>query len=286
MPTDQIPIGTFSRITHLSQKALRFYDERGILVPAVKDICTGYRYYTYVQVERGIRIRHLLWLGFGISEVEAILDARERGDAGTIREHFTRRLAAIEREAGRLHVIAEALHKQEQDPLNGGFNMSITEPAIKDVPALRTLSLRERGVYQEAIPRMIGELFTYVYSEGGRQPAARIAGPIMFICHDEEYRETDADIEIAIPVVGPVSLDASRVEVKTLPGGRFLSVLRTGSYPGVEKAYERLFAWMNENHLVPAGPSRELYLNDPAEVPEEELLTEVQIPVQGISPSP
>ncbi|EHQ35283.1 MerR family transcriptional regulator [Methanoplanus limicola] len=31
---------------------------------------------------------------------------------------------------------------------------------------------------------------------------------------------------------------------------------------------------------VPAGPTRELYINDPAEVPEEELLTGVMIPVR------
>ncbi len=286
MPVDQIPIGTFSRITHLSQKALRLYDERGLLVPAARDICTGYRYYTFTQAERGIRIRHLLWLGFGLSEVEAILEARERGDAGAIQEHFARRLAETEREAGRLHVIAEALRRQKQDPFNGGFSMSITEPVVKDIPALRALSLRERGVYQEAIPRMIRELFTYVCPEEGRQPAARVAGPIMFICHDEEYRETDADIEVAIPITGPAGLDGAAAGVVTLPGGRFASVLHTGPYPGVGKAYERLFGYMNEHRLVPVGPSRELYLNDPAEVPEEELLTEVQFPVENLPPSP
>ena len=286
MPADQIPIGTFSRITHLSQKALRLYDERGLLVPAARDICTGYRYYTFVQVERGIRIRHLLWLGFGLSEVESILEARERGDAGTIREHSARRLAETEREAGRLHAIAEALRKQKQDPFNGGFSMAITEPVIKDIPATRALSRRERGVYQEAIPRMIGELCAYVSPADGRQPAAKVTGPIMFICHDEEYRETDADIEVALPIVGSVNLDGSAAGVVTLPGGRFVSVLHTGPYPGVGKAYERLFAYMNEHRLVPAGPSRELYLNDPAEVPEEELLTEVQFPVQDLPPSP
>jgi len=63
-------------------------------------------------------------------------------------------------------------------------------------------------------------------------------------------------------------------------------VLHTGPYSGVGKAYERLFAYMNEHCLVPAGPSRELYLNDPAEVPEEELLTEVQFPVQDLPQSP
>lgn len=284
MPVDQIPIGTFSRITRLSQKALRHYDERGLLVPAARDICTGYRYYTFAQAERGLRIRHLLWLGFDLSEVEAVLAARESGDAGAIRDLFRARLAATEREALRLHAIAEVL--RIQDPLNGGFHMSITEPAIKDVPAQRALSLRERGAYHEAIPRLIGELLTYVCPEDGRRPAARMAGPVIFICHDEEYRETDADIEVAIPIIGPVSLENSRVDIVTLPAGRFVSVLHTGPYPGVGKAYERLFACMGERGLIPAGPSRELYLNNPGEVSEDELLTEVQFPVQEIPPSP
>lgn len=277
MPVDQIPIGTFSRITQLSFKALRLYDERGLLVPAARDLCTGYRYYTFAQIERGIRIRHLLWLGFGLSEVEVILDAKSRGDAGVIRDLFARRLAATEQEARRLHVIAETL--RAQDPLNGGFRMSVTEPVIKEIPASRVLSCRERGVYQETIPRLIHELCDCVCPADGRQPPAKITGPIMFICHDEEYRETNADIEVAIPIVGPVSIDASGVEVRNLPGGRFATVLYTGPYPGVGKAYEQIFAYMGEHRLVPAGPARELYLNDPHEVPEDELMTEVQCPV-------
>jgi effector-binding domain-containing protein len=284
MSVDQIPIGTFSRITRLSQKALRLYDERGLLVPSARDICTGYRYYTFAQAERGLCIRHLLWLGFDLGEVEAILGARERGDAGPIRYHFAQRLAATEQEVHRLHAVAEVL--RTQDPLNGGFRMSITEPVIKDVPAQRALTRREKGAYVEAIPRLIGELCAVVSPPGGREPAARMAGPVIFICHDEEYRETDADIEMAIPIVGLVSLDGTAVEVRTLPGGRFLSVLHTGPYPGVGKAYERLFAYMGEHGLAPGGPSRELYLNDPAEVPEDELLTEVQFPVEEVPLSP
>jgi DNA-binding transcriptional MerR regulator len=34
MTAERIPIGTFSRVTRLSQRALRLYDERGLLVPA------------------------------------------------------------------------------------------------------------------------------------------------------------------------------------------------------------------------------------------------------------
>ena len=43
MTVDQIPIGRFSIVTRLSLKALRYYDEKGILAPKAKDHFTGYR---------------------------------------------------------------------------------------------------------------------------------------------------------------------------------------------------------------------------------------------------
>ncbi len=278
MAADRISIGMFSLVTHLSPKALRLYDEKGLLVPAERDICTGYRYYTYAQIERAVRIKNLLWLGFSLDEAANLLCARERGDAGRVRSLFAKRLAATEREIRRLHAVQEVL--QQQDPLSGGFRMSITEPEIKEIPALRVLSRRERGVYQEAIPRLIGELCAFLDAGNGQQSAARVAGPIMFICHDEEYRETDADIEIAVPIAGRVTVDSPAIEVRTLPAARVVSVLHTGPYPGVGAAYEKIFAYLGSHGLAPAGPTRELYFNDPAEVPETELLTEVQCPVR------
>ena len=53
MTVERIPIGTFSSVTRLSQRALRLYDERGLLVPAGKDICTGYRWYTTTRSAAG-----------------------------------------------------------------------------------------------------------------------------------------------------------------------------------------------------------------------------------------
>jgi hypothetical protein len=45
-----VPIGDFSRMTHLSVKALRFYHDQGLLEPARIDPQTGYRYYDPGQV--------------------------------------------------------------------------------------------------------------------------------------------------------------------------------------------------------------------------------------------
>jgi len=44
-------------------------------------------------------------------------------------------------------------------------------------------------------------------------------------------------------------------------------------------AYEAIREYMAKEGLKVAGVYREVYLNDPNETPEEELLTEVQVPV-------
>jgi DNA-binding transcriptional MerR regulator len=77
MTVDQIPIGRFSVVTSLSLKALRYYDEKGILVPKAKDSFTGYRYYTGDQIAVGVKISTLTGLGFSLEETAGILEAEE-----------------------------------------------------------------------------------------------------------------------------------------------------------------------------------------------------------------
>lgn len=69
---------------------------------------------------------------------------------------------------------------------------------------------------------------------------------------------------------------------RTLPAVKVVSAIYKGPYDGVEIGYSRLFEYMAEHGLEIAGESRSLYINDPDEVSEEELLTEVQIPIMKI----
>ena len=54
-----LSIGEFSRVVGMTVKALRFYHEEGLLVPAVVDPRSGYRYYDAAQVETARAIRFL-----------------------------------------------------------------------------------------------------------------------------------------------------------------------------------------------------------------------------------
>ena len=71
-----MPIGRFSRLTGVGIKALRHYDEVGLLVPAAVDDETGYRFYSPEQVETAEAIRALRRLEMPLEEIGLALAAR------------------------------------------------------------------------------------------------------------------------------------------------------------------------------------------------------------------
>src|SRR3954463_8944672 len=70
-----MPIGRFSRLTGVGVKALRNYDEVGLLVPAAVDDETSYRFYSPDQVDRAEAIRLLRRLDMPLDEIRSTLAA-------------------------------------------------------------------------------------------------------------------------------------------------------------------------------------------------------------------
>jgi DNA-binding transcriptional MerR regulator len=68
-------IGRFARLTGLTVKALRHYDEVGLLRPAAVDADTGYRSYGAEQVRRAETIRTLRRLELPLDDIRALLAA-------------------------------------------------------------------------------------------------------------------------------------------------------------------------------------------------------------------
>src|ERR1043166_5233461 len=70
-----LSIGRFADASGLTVKALRHYDEIGLLVPARVDPDNGYRYYDAAQVEDAVTIRRLRALELPLDEIGALLEA-------------------------------------------------------------------------------------------------------------------------------------------------------------------------------------------------------------------
>ena len=71
-----LKIGDFSRLSFVSIKTLRYYDEFGLLAPVRVDESTGYRYYTADQAPRLNRILALKDLGLSLEEIKRLLDEK------------------------------------------------------------------------------------------------------------------------------------------------------------------------------------------------------------------
>lgn len=274
-PQDQIPIGMFSMVTRLTPRALRLYDEKGILKPERKEPFTGYRYYSYPQIDRAIMIRNLASLGFGLQEISSIMGSMDSGNTSDVEDLFRSRVKEIEKEIDRLEGIRSMLTQKD---LRDVVRMNDFQPQVKEVPSLRVLSLREKGTYHETIPILVTDIFNEVARDENRKARVSMVGPAMFICHDKEYRDEDADIEIAVPITGNITV-SDRYEVRKLPAAKVASLLHQGPYEEVGPAYQKLMSFIFSKGYKMAGPSRELYLNDPALVPDSELITEIQIPI-------
>jgi DNA-binding transcriptional MerR regulator len=70
---DQMSIGEFASRSRLSAKALRLYDEQGLLPPARVDADSGYRFYEPGQLKHARLIAALRELQVPLAEIKAIL---------------------------------------------------------------------------------------------------------------------------------------------------------------------------------------------------------------------
>ena len=70
-----LTIGEFARLSRLSPKALRLYDELGLLRPSRVDEWSGYRYYAPSQLERARLVAWLRRLGMPLAQIGAVVES-------------------------------------------------------------------------------------------------------------------------------------------------------------------------------------------------------------------
>ena len=90
-----LKIGEFSKLSRVSVRMLRHYDEVGLLAPSEVDPMTGYRYYSERQLITAGRIAALRALGFGLSADDQSRERAQRALNEFLRPEFLNRLDEI-----------------------------------------------------------------------------------------------------------------------------------------------------------------------------------------------
>ena len=262
-----VPIGRFSAICRLSQKALRLYDEMGLLRAAWVDPDSGYRYYAVAQAIEAERIRLLRSLEVPLEEIAEIL-RDPSGRQGVLERHRRR----IEARVDQLQMLLASLARLEREDAMT-YDVRTKEVAPQQIIAVR---FRTRlAALGEDAGRAMGELFGHL----GRAGAAP-AGPPVGQYHGAPTEDDEVDVEFCLPVSRPLS-GAGRISGRLLPGGRVAYTLHCGAYDAVGPAYAALQRWIQEHGHERAEAPREIYLVGPQQVTDPgELRTEIQWPIR------
>ncbi|HEY2286762.1 MAG TPA: helix-turn-helix domain-containing protein [Streptosporangiaceae bacterium] len=184
-----LSIGEFARLSRLSAKALRRYDELGLLRPDRVDPDTGYRWYAARQLEQARLVAVLRQIGVPLARIEPML--------GRPAAAVAQQVAAYWAEAESAHAARRDLAGYLVDRLNGKEAI-MYEVASRDVPERRLLCLK-RNV-DEAGAWTLGQEFVGLLQS---RPLPRVpgeAGGAFTIYYGEVTQDSDGPVEWCRPV--------------------------------------------------------------------------------------
>lgn len=250
-------IGEVQKIMGITRKALLIYEQMGLLVPAVKDKESGYRYYSADNMTQIRAIRSLQQLGLTLKQVQEYYYDTENIDA-----HLQR-----------LMHLRSALDKNIQ-------MLQVRSAKQGDLTVRKTTLPRQVCFCRRYECRDVSEASdklrdTYI--------AAARTGKMSMLGRMFTMRMSAAvdklDLMCCIPVDD--SFDgAERMEFGETPA---LCIYYRGPYPGIAQAIHALMAYVKEHNVQLAGPFRSIYMEGPPNRGENssDYITQVAVPVRS-----
>ncbi len=269
-------IGEFSKLTQVSIRMLRYYDEAGLLKPATIDKFTNYRLYSIEQIPVLNQIIFLRDLGFHVSEIAAALKHWDDEFIITQLEHKRLEIEdTIRAEQDKLSKIELAKRDIRQEKLEIHYNVS-----IKSIPSYQVFSLRRiiHNYYAE------GQLWQEMSAFAGEKNIP-ISNNTFTIYHDTDYRETDVDLEICAPVARMGKDMGGFFYRHTEPVPIMACTMVSGPFENIAGAYLAFASWLQtHSQYKMSGQNRQIVHRGPwNEKSPDKYLTEIQIPLEKLS---
>ena len=240
----EISIGEFARRSRLSLKALRLYDERGVLVPARVDQASGYRYYDTAQLDDARLVVMLRQLQLPLAAVKDLLVCDPADAATRIAEHW--------RDAEAAHDARRDLADYLVNRLSGKRSV-MYEVATREMPERSLLCLKRNVDEQEMWA--FGKEFIAILRERPLPKIEGRAGAAFYIWWGLVNADGDGPIEWCAPVpttqAESLASHYPELTLRTEPAHREAFVALPDPDAGAEAVHwhlagESLEAWAQE----------------------------------------
>jgi DNA-binding transcriptional MerR regulator len=259
-----VPIGEFSRMSHLSVAALRHYQEAGVLAPVEVDAATGYRRYGVDQLGDAHLVRRLRDLAMPVPEVAVVVAAGPGPARDTaIRRHLER----MERELAHTQDVVASLRvllSRDGPPIRVSYR---SEPPIEAAAVAARVARPDIGAWcQQAFSRLLGAV------EPVAPPGATYA--------DDFFAADEGEIVAYAPIHVGLHLPAGVARIE-LPAVRLALAVHEGPYAEIDRTYGALGRHVAEHDQPADQPIRETYLVGPSHTDRPETYrTEICWPIR------
>ncbi|ERK30042.1 MerR family transcriptional regulator [Clostridium intestinale] len=261
-------IGEFSKITNMTVKTLRYYDEENILTPSYRDKDTNYRYYSEEDFKKAELILMLRNLDFSISEIKDLLNSYE--DKSDLSYYLQEKKDLIEKKIQQEKLLLKKIDLYINLDKEEEISMSY-EIKIKEIEPVKVASIRFKGKYSD-VGKHIGKIYKAIKGKAVGEP---------FNCYyDSEYAE-EADIELCVPTSEKIEND--EVTTKELPKIKAITTIHKGDYGSLNKAYKSILDYAKDKNYKCLTPSREIYIKGPGKIFKgnpNNYITEIIIPIE------
>lgn len=271
-------IGELSRISGISTKTLRLYDQKGLLKPSERDGDNNYRYYSEQQAVDAVMIREMKLRGFTVSEQKNLL---QTPNLGNLKVELAGKIMALQQEIDALHEqlkYTRSVHELVENALSV-YALEDDGQCIQfdEMPRQTVLFIRRKG-YVNA-----NQLFWDRYNELQKlreELQATPAGPFSAIFYDHYFNQfffDEGDLEVYLPIK---ETGLTGANIRTIEPVQRASMIFVGWYAKLLATYVELVKQIEKSGYKIVGPAYEEYLVEFSYgVPEDQCVTRISFPV-------
>ena len=272
---DLFSSGEFARRSHLSPKALRIYDDLGLLRPLEVDPSNGYRRYGADQVYIARLIAMLRGIDMSLAEIASLLTALEAGSEIAV-QRLDRHMVELE-----IHHTSRRLLARHVSAILKGELPPMFTIATRHVPARRMMTVQRRLRAPDTDGFVLEAKRLFTEHLGGTLPIESFS----LIFHGVVDYESDGPIEAALTCsnnVKPTELIGIRTE--EAHDEAFTTITKAQwAYPAILAAYDAVAC----SSQVVARPGsrlscREVYLAEPDAIGDEDQVCDIAFPLGAI----
>lgn len=273
-------IGELEKICGISKRTLRFYDQKGLIVPDTRNEQNNYRYYTEKNILDAIIVKELRKKGLKISEMKDVLKKR---DLNHLKKILQDSIVSLKKEK----LIVEKQLNYTIEKYNSILHYlplynytKHSENSVQVQKKEATHVLFTKYISTTLATNLFWDRLVEL-NKLAEKYNVEITGPFSAIFHEHYFNQfffNEGNLEVFFPIA-PTTLKNDNI--KFIDNITVISSIYTGKYENSLLTYNNLINYAETNKIKIIGPAIEEYLCDfSLGINEEDWITKISFPIQ------